>query len=98
MSTTVHLGTILGKATTSSTIVVAKERLYLAADGKTIVKEGDARAATLLAAKGHRIPPRWVERLGITEKSLEEVSEPAPSIPPAEIKSRKTRVIEPETR
>lgn len=95
---TLRLGTVLGKETATSSIIIAKERLWLADDGKTIVKDGDPRAASLLAAPGGQIPPRWVERLGITEASLAADAPAAESIPPAEIKGRKTRVIEPETR
>src|SRR3954468_11491512 len=38
-------------------------RLYLAADGHTLVEEGDARARWLLCATGHAIPGPDVERL-----------------------------------
>jgi len=42
---------------------VAKERLYLTADRSEVVKEGDPRAATLLAAEGTEIAESEVKRL-----------------------------------
>ncbi len=45
--------------------VVAQERLFLTADGKRVVKEGDKEAAILLAAVGHPIPIATAKRLGL---------------------------------
>lgn len=48
--------------------MVVTERLYLAADKKTVVKEGDKRAAYLLAAKGQEIPNIVAKQYGLLEK------------------------------
>ena len=46
---------------------IAKERLYLTADRKDVVKEGDPRAAVLLVGEGAVIAESEAERLGITK-------------------------------
>ena len=48
--------------------MVVTERLYLAADKKTVVKEGDKRAAYLLAAKGQEIPNVIAKQYGLIKK------------------------------
>ncbi len=40
-------------------------RLWLAADGETVVEEGDPRAATLLIAPGQTMPRADAERYGL---------------------------------
>lgn len=47
----------------------ATEKLWLAADQKTIVHDGDARAATLLVVKGGHIGEKQAKRLGL-EKGI----------------------------
>lgn len=56
--------------------IIANERLWLTADGKRVVSEGDPEAASLLAAKGHNVPRAEAERLGLTEAQDTPVSEP----------------------
>jgi hypothetical protein len=56
--------------------LVADERLYLSADGKRVLREGEPGAATLLAAAGQIIPANVVKRLGL--KAPDEVT-PAPA-------------------
>jgi hypothetical protein len=65
--------------------VVALERLYLKADYKTIVREGDPEAAHLLAAAGSEIPQKLAKRLGLLDEPA------AKTISPEDIASRSTR-------
>lgn len=44
------------------------ERLYLTADRKKIVKEGDPKAAFLLAAKGQELPDVIARQYGLLKK------------------------------
>jgi hypothetical protein len=46
--------------------LVADRRLYLTRDEKSVVEEGDASAAFLLAASGSAIPGVEVDRLGLS--------------------------------
>lgn len=71
--------------------LIAQERLYLAADGKTVVKEGDPLAASLLAGIGQVIPRHLVTRLGLKDAIAAET-------PTDDPKERSTRVITPKTR
>lgn len=71
--------------------LVADERLYLSADGKRVLREGEPGVATLLAGVGQIIPAGVVKRLGL--KAAEEVTPPT-----TEIKAREKRVVKPETR
>lgn len=41
-------------------------RLYLAADGETVVEEGDPRAATLLVGEGGQLSVEDAARYGLT--------------------------------
>lgn len=75
---------VLIKESFHSDVMRSKERLYLAADGSTIVRDGDARASTLLVAAGDEVPPKLVKRLGLTA---------APTIPPEEIKGRSDKKV-----
>lgn len=45
----------------SGAIVIAAERLYLNAAQDKVLREGEAGAATLLAAKGQQVPARFVK-------------------------------------
>lgn len=47
--------------------MTVQERLYLTADRKTAVREGDKRAAFLLAGKGQEIPKVIAKQYGIDE-------------------------------
>jgi len=46
--------------------IKADRRLWLTADEKTVVEDGDPRARFLLAAPGRVIPEKEVARLGLT--------------------------------
>lgn len=48
----------------------AKERLYLTADRKALVREGDKRAASLYAAVGHEIPDSAAALFGLVDGKL----------------------------
>ena len=48
----------------------AKERLYLTADRKALVPEGDKRAASLYAAVGHEIPDSAAALFGLVDGKL----------------------------
>lgn len=66
-------------------IVIATERLYLNAAQDKVLREGEAGAATLLAAKGQQVPARFV-------KLLPKEQEPAVApVAPEEIEQRATR-------
>jgi hypothetical protein len=56
--------------------MISKERLYLAADKKTVVKAGDPKAAFLLVGEGGEIPDKQALELGLMETEVAE--EPAP--------------------
>lgn len=58
---------------------VAEEKLWLTADGK-IVRDGDYRAATLLAMKGAVISEKVAKRLGLENVEVEPL-ETAPARP-----------------
>ena len=86
---------------------VASERLYLTKDGKSIVKHGDPKAATLLAAAGLEIDPAVIKRFGIEKlladavaaKPGKEAKPDAPkTISPEAIESRHTRPLQAEKR
>lgn len=49
----------------------ATERLYLTADRKEVVKEGDVKARFLLVAKGQEIPKVIAEQYGLKPKKAE---------------------------
>ena len=77
---------------------VASERCYLTRDGK-IVREGDKRAAQLLAPKGGLIPSKLGVKLRLDSASIESLpsakkAEKSDVVSPTEIESRSTR---PET-
>lgn len=44
--------------------LIAKERLYLTADGERLVREGDPEGATLYCAPGDGVPTSAVEKFG----------------------------------
>lgn len=65
--------------------VIVQERLFLTADQKRVVKEGDKEAAFLLAAAGQPIDMKTAKRLGLVEdeekKAPARVTEPvAPQV------------------
>ncbi len=43
--------------------MLAKERLWLTKDGKTVVKEGDKKAARLLCGIGKKIPKEFESKV-----------------------------------
>jgi hypothetical protein len=45
--------------------MIVKERLYLTADRKHVVKGGDHKAAYLLAAKGQELPDKLAMQYGL---------------------------------
>jgi hypothetical protein len=47
----------------------SEKRLYLADDGKTVVEEGNPRAATLLVGAGGQLSDEDARRYGLTEKT-----------------------------
>ncbi len=51
---------------------IAQERLFLTADRKRMVGEGDPEAASLYAAPGHRIPADMVKRFRLKGGRLPE--------------------------
>lgn len=70
--------------TISPQLVEARERLYLTGDGKTVVKEGDSRAAFLFACVGQAIPSATAKAFGL-------VSEPKQEVLGVEPETRSTR-------
>lgn len=83
----------------------ARERIFLTADKKTAVKEGDSRAAFLLVAPGQEITRATAERYGVSSDGM--LSEPqqeteAKESRPMETKERKPEetkpIIPPETK
>ena len=52
------------------TNMIAAERLYLTADAKRLVREGDEAAASLYVAPGDEILPSAVERFGLVDGTL----------------------------
>jgi len=52
--------------------MIASERLYLATDRRTVVREGDKRAAYLLVAKGQEIPLPIVRQYGLEDGGIQE--------------------------
>ena len=59
----------------------AKQRLYLTADRKTVVPEGDRLAAMLYCVVGDEIPESAVARFGLVDGGL-----PEPASKPAKTK------------
>lgn len=57
--------------------MIVKERLYLTANRKKVVKEGDKRAAFLLAAKGQELPNVIARQYGLLKekKKIEKVED-----------------------
>lgn len=51
-----------------------KERLYLSADGKKVVKHGDPDAATLLGVAGSLISEEDAKRLGVSGDKVDETA------------------------
>lgn len=72
----------------STVTLLAEERLYLTADQKEVVREGDKRAAILLAGKGQPIPGHF---LHLVETRAELKPEPK-SEPGVEPEKRRNRV------
>jgi hypothetical protein len=59
--------------------LIAKERLYLTADGKRVVKEGDPAANSLLVGKGCEVPRELAEKHGLKRgRLLADAPAPAP--------------------
>jgi hypothetical protein len=84
----------------SSIGLVAAEDLFLEADGRTLVKAGDPKAAFLLARKGNEIPIGEIRRLGLTEETkLDEPKTVSPDQPqtisPEDAEARSTRPEKP---
>jgi len=50
--------------------VIASERLWLTADRKRVVKDGDPLAANLLTVAGREIPAHLVERFNLDDRGL----------------------------
>jgi hypothetical protein len=60
--------------------ITTDRRLFIAEDQKTLVEEGDVRARTQLAAPGHLIAAKDVERLGASSRSIPSPTSRASSI------------------
>ncbi|MCQ4575413.1 MAG: hypothetical protein NOU37_09245 [Candidatus Brocadiales bacterium] len=54
----------------------AEKRLYVTADRKKVVGEGDSRAAFLLVGKGQEIPVDVVKQYGLRSKAETKESKP----------------------
>ena len=48
--------------------MIVKERLYLTADRKTVVKDGDKKAAFLFAAAGQEMPDNVARQYGLLKE------------------------------
>ncbi|WP_346915054.1 helix-hairpin-helix domain-containing protein [uncultured Roseibium sp.] len=59
--------------------MIAKQRLYLTADKKTAVAEGDKRAAFLYAVPGDEIPDSAAKQFGLVDGGLPKPGKPATS-------------------
>jgi len=70
--------------------ITALERLWLKADYKTIVPDGDPEAAVLLAAPLNDIPQKLARRLGL----FDEEKANSNTASPEDIKNRSTRPAE----
>jgi len=70
------------------------ERLYLAADRKTVVKDGDKRAAFLLAAKGQELPDVIARQYGLLKEQKKAKQPEDKQAEPAENKA----ILPPETK
>ena len=68
---------------------VAKERLYIAMDKKSVVKEGDPKAAFLLSGIGQIVPDYLVKKYGLDAATNKE----SKTIAPEQIESRSTTVF-----
>ena len=83
-----------------STGYIAQERLWLTTDGK-IVKDGDVRAAQLLAPSGGTIPEKLAKRIGLDKgakiEPLQKLESPK-TIAPETISERSTRPESPPSR
>lgn len=80
---------------------IAEERLWLASDGKTILRDGDWRAAQLLAPKGGVIPEKLATRLGMGKGVKIEPLQTAPptlATSPEAIETRETRPEKPSAK
>jgi len=53
--------------------MISDKRLYLAADGETVVEDGDARANTLLVGAGSEIADDDARRYGLLPKAADPV-------------------------
>lgn len=60
--------------------MISDKRLYLAADGETVVEDGDARANTLLVGAGGEIADDDARRYGLLPKA-DEPQQPAREVP-----------------
>ena len=56
--------------------MIVKERLYLDADRKKVVKEGDHKAAYLLAGAGQEIPDSIAKQYGLFDSTAKKKEEP----------------------
>lgn len=63
----------------TDTMMVATERLYLTADRKRLVREGDRRAATLYCTPGTQIPASAVALFGLVDGALPDTPAATPA-------------------
>lgn len=56
---------------------IADERLYISEDGKSLVKEGDPRAAFLFSTPGKHISKEDAIKFGLVEDEAKEAKAPA---------------------
>lgn len=61
----------------------ADRRLYLAADGVTVVEEGDSRRASLLVPVGGTLPMERARELGLITEAAPAAEEPRGKPTPA---------------
>lgn len=79
----------------TDTMMVATERLYLTADRKRLVREGDRRAATLYCTPGTQIPASAVALFGLVDGTLPDTQKappaPATSVTPAATPAKRAK-------
>jgi hypothetical protein len=68
--------------------ITTDRRLFIAEDQKTLVEEGDVRARTQLAAPGHLIAAKDVERLGLALEAGRVIQPSKQETPAEESKQR----------
>lgn len=75
--------------------MLARERLYLTADRKALVAEGDKRGAFLYAAPGDEIPKAAAEQFGLEDGGLAKKTA-APKAAPKAAAKPATKEIAPD--